>query len=84
MFSVPGGQKKLLIFYWDSFYVRLNSLYKTYSYNKKKHKRIKAYMKRSLLILDLIDWHYIKCDHFDYSKMPKFSLSTMVTKIQNF
>ena len=27
---------------WDSFHARLNSHYKTWSYNKKKHKMINA------------------------------------------
>ena len=30
---------------WDSLHVRLNSHCKAWSYNKKKHKKIKAYMK---------------------------------------
>ena len=30
---------------WDSLHARLNSHYKTYTYKKKKHKKIKAYMK---------------------------------------
>ena len=49
-------------FKWDSFYPRLNIHCKVWSYNKKKHKKIKAYRKslykeptvnRCLLILDL-------------------------------
>ena len=32
-------------FNWDSFHARLNSHYKTWSYKKKKHKKIKTYRK---------------------------------------
>ena len=50
------------LYNWDSLYARLNSHYKTWSYKKKKHKKIKAYsksvkkeptVKRCLLIPDL-------------------------------
>ena len=50
------------LFYWDSLHARLNSHYKACSYNKKEHKKIKAYRKslykeppvnRCLLILNL-------------------------------
>ena len=34
-----------VIFNWNSFHARLNSHYKTWSYKKKKHKNIKAYLK---------------------------------------
>ena len=49
-------------FDWDSLYEKLNSHCKTWSYNKKEHKNVKAYRKslyeeltvnRCLLILDL-------------------------------
>ena len=52
----------LVCFNWDSLHARLNSYYKAWSYNKRKHKKIKAYrksvqkelkVKRCLLILDL-------------------------------
>ena len=51
-----------LFFNWDSLHASLSSHYKEWSYNKKKHKKIKAYRKslrkeatgnRCLLILDL-------------------------------
>ena len=50
------------LFNWDSLHARLNSHYETWSYKKKKHKKITAYrksvqkeptVKRCLLILDL-------------------------------
>ena len=53
---------KSFFFNWDSLHARLNSHCKTWSYKKKKHKKIKAYrkslqkeptVKRCLLILDL-------------------------------
>ena len=34
-----------LFFNWDSLHGRLNNHYKAWSYNKKKHKKIKAYRK---------------------------------------
>ena len=51
-----------LFFNWDSIHARLNSHYEAWSYNKKKHEKIKTYrtyvqkeptVKRCLLILDL-------------------------------
>ena len=51
-----------IFFNGDSLHARLNSRYKTWSYKKKKHKKIKAYkksllkentVKRCQLILDL-------------------------------
>ena len=35
----------VFFFNWDSLRARLNSHYKTWSYKKKKHKKIKAYRK---------------------------------------
>ena len=32
-------------FNWDSLHAKLNSHYETWSYKKKKHKKVKAYMK---------------------------------------
>ena len=32
-------------FNWDSLHARLNSHYKAWNYKKKKHKKIKTYMK---------------------------------------
>ena len=62
-----------VIFNWDSFHARLNSHYKTWSYKKKKHKNIKAYLKslwkeptvnKCLLILDLNPFRlYVKRKH---------------------
>ena len=66
MFKKATGTKQLhsarLFFDWDSLYEKLNSHCKTWSYNKKEHKNVKAYRKslyeeltvnRCLLILDL-------------------------------
>ena len=57
-----GSTKTTFFFNWDSLHARLNSHYEAWSYNKKKHKKIKACrksvqkeptVKRYLLILDL-------------------------------
>ena len=38
-------KEKIFFLNWDSLYARLNSHYEAWSYKKKKHKKIKAYMK---------------------------------------
>ena len=45
--NVKGVQslKKIFFLNWDSFHARLNSHCKAWSYEKKKHKKIKAYTK---------------------------------------
>ena len=58
---------------WDSLHARLNSHCKTWSYKKKKHKKIKSYKKslskeptvnKCLLILDLKPFKsYVKGKH---------------------
>ena len=60
--AVTPWKYQYWFFNWDLLQVRLNKLYKAWSYKKKKHKKIKAYrkslkkkptVKRHLLILDL-------------------------------
>ena len=62
LFSPARCSNKTHFFNWDSLHARLNSHCKAGSYNKTKHKKIKAYKKslqkeptvhRCLLILDL-------------------------------
>ena len=61
-FSLKNARMKHIFFNWGSLHIKLNSHCKAWSYNKKKHKNIKAYRKslqkepavyRCLLILDL-------------------------------
>ena len=61
-------------FNWDSLHARLTSLYKAWDYKKKKHKKMKGYMKspqkestdnRCLLTLDLKSFRsQVKGKHF--------------------
>ena len=53
----------IFFFNWDSLHAKVNTHYEAWNYKKKKHKKIKAYMKslekelkvkRCLLILDSI------------------------------
>ena len=61
-FSLKNAPMKHIFFNWGSLHIKLNSHCKAWSYNKKKHKNIRAYRKslqkeptvyRCLLILDL-------------------------------